>query len=473
MNPRKALCLVLGLALGFVSTTIADDFHCIKKDVSLVDPHALTIDGNFGQSINGLSFQQDAVVTHEKFQYVGYYDGDRRVCIGRRELPSGSWEVVRFADYDFRSNDAHNTISIGVCPADGTIHMAFDHHGHPLHYRVSRQGAASRPKEIAWDASLFGPIADHLEEDRPIRLTYPRFLQTPDGGLQFFYRRGGSGNGDRMMVDYNPESASWSDTRQIDSGKGHYEDRYGKSGSRCSYPNGYDYGPDGKLHMTWVWRENAQGANHDLMYAYSENGGVVWKTNDGRVLPSPAAVDSPEVTVVEIDRGYGLMNTHGQTVDSKGRVHVAMWHCTDSSLQAAGSHPGETRWGPGEAHRNHHYWRDLEGGWHHTVLPGVAGTRPKIFTDENDNAYIIYTDAWKRSVFGREGTVILLAATADSRWEDWRVIHVERGPFGNEMQIDRHRWKNEGILSVLVQETPNEKHQPTALKIMDFMIERR
>ncbi|UCD50415.1 MAG: hypothetical protein JSW27_23185, partial [Phycisphaerales bacterium] len=66
---------------------------------SLVDRQALTIDGAFGQAINGLSFQQDAVLTHGTHQYVGYYDGLRRVCLARRALPSGAWEVIRFADY--------------------------------------------------------------------------------------------------------------------------------------------------------------------------------------------------------------------------------------------------------------------------------------------------------------------------------------------------------------------------------------
>ena len=45
---------------------------------------------------------------------------------------NGAWSVVRFSDYYFASDDSHNVISIGVCPKDGTIHMAFDHHGSSL-----------------------------------------------------------------------------------------------------------------------------------------------------------------------------------------------------------------------------------------------------------------------------------------------------------------------------------------------------
>ncbi len=219
--------------------------------------------------INGLAFQQDALASHKNYQYVAFYDAGRRVCLGRRRLPAGDWQVIRFADYDFKSNDAHNTISLGICPKDGTIHLAFDHHGSPLHYRASRKGVATCPEETAWEASLFGPIVSEVEQGKSIRITYPRFWQTPDGGLQFCYRQGGSGNGDRMLVDYDSEAGTWVDTRQIDSREGTFRDAMGESRSRCSYPNGYDYGPFGRLHVTWVWRESAQGANHDLMYAYS------------------------------------------------------------------------------------------------------------------------------------------------------------------------------------------------------------
>ena len=167
----------------------------------------------------------------------------------------------------------------------------------------------------------------------------------------------------------------------------------GKSGTRCSYPNGYDYGPRGSLHVTWVWRESSQGANHDLMYAYSQDRGKTWRNNRGEPLPEPPGVASPAVKVVDINRALGLMNTHGQAVDSQGRIHTVMWHCTEQSLRAAGSKPGQHRWGPPEARRYHHYWRHGDAVWQHGDLPMVAGNRPKLFMDEEDNAYLVYC-AW-------------------------------------------------------------------------------
>lgn len=469
---------ILLLMIPIVASTVWADVRITKIGDSLVDTNALTIQGGFGQCINGLSFQQDAVVTHAEHQYVAYYDANRQVCLARKKLPTGDWRTIHFADYDFKSNDAHNTISMGICPKDGTIHLAFDHHGHRLHYRASRKGAASDPEGITWDASLFGPITSELEKGKPISITYPRFWQTPDGGLQFCYRQGGSGNGDRMLVNYDAETGTWGNTRQIDSREGLFRDSFGESRSRCSYPNGYDYGPRGKLHVTWVWRESSQGSNHDLMYAYSEDQGKTWLNNAGEHLPGPPHVNSPGITVARVSRAYGLMNTHGQAVDSQGRIHVVMWHCTDETLQAAGSKPGEHRWGPPQARRYHHYWRGRDGRWHHRELPWVAGNRPKIFMDRCDNAYMIFGTKRQSAKLAdghlhSAGDLVVAAATAASKWEDWKVIHLEKGPFVNEMLGDIHRWKKEGILSIMVQESPKKAHEATPLRILDFSLDKR
>ncbi len=478
MTWRVIYLTVLSVILLLSVSLVRADLSVSKIGDSVVDSNALTIDGAFGQAINGLAFQQDAVVTHRGFQYVGYYDGGRRVCLARRKLPRGDWQVIRFVDYDFKSNDAHNIISIGICPKDGTIHMAFDHHGHPLHYRVSRQDVATEPETVTWNALLFGPIHSDLETGKPIRITYPRFWQTPDGGLQFCYRQGGSGNGDRMLVDYDAETGTWGQTRQIDSHAGLFEDGMGQSTSRCSYPNGYDYGPAGKLHVTWVWRESSKGSNHDLMYLYSTDGGLTWRNNAGQTLTEPAHVNSPGITVAHIGREHGLMNTHGQAVDSQGRVHVVMWHCTDESIRAAGSEPGQHRWGPPRGRRYHHYWRDRDGHWHHTELPWIPGSRPKIFVDRYDNAYMIYGAREQASepeekARPLKGDLVIVGATSDSKWTDWKVLHRESGPFVNEMLGDLYRWKADGILSVMVQESPENKHDATALRILDFIVKRK
>ena len=476
-------CILLVVLLCARSPDSLGGLRVVKVGDSVVDAKALTVRGHYGPLMNGLSFQQDAVATHRGYQYATYYDAQRHVCIARRKLPAGDWKVIRLADYAFKSVDAHNTISMGICPNDGTIHLSFDHHGHTLHYRVSRKNAAARPETVTWAASLFGPVISELEKGKKVtRVTYPRFWQTPEGGLQFCYRIGGSGNGDRVLVDYEPTAGAWKNTRRIDSGAGGFQDAFGKSSSRCSYPNGYDYGPRERLHVTWVWRERTQGSNHDIMYAYSEDRGRTWRSNSGRVVGTFAAdkaggktlnVNSPDITVVRIPRGLGLMNTQAQAVDAEGRPHVVMWHCTDRTFKAAGTKGGT--WGPPDARRHHHYWRDKSGVWHHAELPGRPGSRPKLFMDAGSNAVLIYnakreSDKRDKLVLPPRGDLTIAAATAASKWKDWKIIHVERGPFLNEMLGDRYRWKSRGFLSIMVQESTAKPGEPTALRIIDFTL---
>lgn len=92
--------------------------------------------------INANSFQQNAITTVKGWQYVAFYTEDKSgpnhgcyVNLGRRKveplghhLGEGGWEVLTFEDYKQVVDDGHNTISIGVCRGDGTIHVAFDHH---------------------------------------------------------------------------------------------------------------------------------------------------------------------------------------------------------------------------------------------------------------------------------------------------------------------------------------------------------
>jgi hypothetical protein len=458
---KKAILHLLLLVI--LSACCESDLKITKTGDEMVDPMALTLDGSrWGMAINGKSFQQDALVSHVGYQYLAYYDARRNVCLTRRKLPDGPWETIRFTDYLFQSHDAHNTISMGICPTDGTIHLAFDHHGHPLHYRVSSKGVATTPETVSWDTSLFSLVTAELEKGMPIRITYPRFFQTPEGELQFCYRRGGSGNGDRMLVDYDSGSGKWTNTRQIDAGKGEFEDDLGKSSTRCSYPNGYTYGPNGKLHVTWVWRETGSDPNHDLVYVYSGDLGKTWLNNDGQKIDGPPGIQSTGITVVDIPRSLGLMNTHGQAVDSKGRIHTVMWHCTEETLAAEGSKPGEHRWGVENAQRYHHYWRDDGGTWQHRELPWVSGSRPKLFIDEKDNTFLVYE---------KEGNLEIAAASKKSGYTDWRVVHNEQGPFVNEMLGDPYRWEQEGILSVLVQDSPGNPTEPTPLHILDFQTE--
>ena len=86
--------------------------------------------------LNGNAFQQDAITSFNGWQYAVFYSplspGDSSatlyIHLARRELPRGEWEVLIFDDYPQTVDDGHNTVQMGICPGDGSIHLSYDHH---------------------------------------------------------------------------------------------------------------------------------------------------------------------------------------------------------------------------------------------------------------------------------------------------------------------------------------------------------
>jgi len=109
-----------------------------KKTNMLSQPHISILgqDPNRTHRINANSFQQDALTTINGLQYAAFYTspsptspGTCHINLSRRRLSQlQKWENVVLDDYEQRSDDGHNTISVGVCKGDGTVHVAFDHH---------------------------------------------------------------------------------------------------------------------------------------------------------------------------------------------------------------------------------------------------------------------------------------------------------------------------------------------------------
>jgi len=93
--------------------------------------------------INANSFQQCAITSINGWQYAAFYTDEIKgvrkdgcyVNLARRQVSRArdtdtteAWQTILFEDYKQTVDDGHNTISIGVCKGDGTIHVAFDHH---------------------------------------------------------------------------------------------------------------------------------------------------------------------------------------------------------------------------------------------------------------------------------------------------------------------------------------------------------
>jgi hypothetical protein len=341
-----------------------------------------------------------------------------------------------------------------------------------MNYRLSRKGVTTNPDKVEWASYLFTEVSDSLTSEKPLQtVTYPRFIHKPDGGLQFCYRAGGSGNGSRTLVDYNPITGTWENSRKIDTGEGYYKDYLGESTARSSYPNGYTYGPKGVLHTTWVWRESTQGANHDLMYAFSNDYGKTWVNNFNDSILGTITIHSPGTKVVDISRKYALMNTHGQAIDNKGRIQRVLWH-TAIAQNPDLANPAYAPWAEPIDRYYYHYWRNEFGKWIHNRIPGRVGNRPKLLLDKKNNVYLIYGEniepqEWEQSLYFKNAKLVIMGASSSANWRDWKLIHVEEGPFLNEMLFDFERWTRDGILSIIVQETAVNTNKST-LRVIDF-----
>jgi hypothetical protein len=439
---------------------------------SIVEAAALNVPtGPFGTCFNGQTFQQEAVLTLNGYQYAAYYADGGVLCLARRKLAGGRWQSLRFEDYRVTHDDVHNVAALGICPGDGTIHLAYDHHVSTLHYRKSTAGLALHPEANDWSTGAFGETTSRLAGETLHRLTYPQFFGTPRGDLQLIYRLGTSGDGDWYLAEYSAASGEWSILGTLFTRHGTYK----TSLSRCAYPNPVRYGPGNRLHVTWCWRERpANGirdlrTNHDLCYTWSDDYGRTWQNNDGRLaamlgagqtgVSASLGIDTPGTVARRTRYLWGQMNTTTQYVDAVGRVHVINWqHQQDAD---AGSTDLNT-W------RYTHYWRDTNGAWHTNKLP-FWGRKPQIVVDARGRAYVLYGESDDRNYHHIDPgwRLVLVAASPESDWKDWRRLWTSSRTFVGEPLLDPVRWQQEGILSVYAQEQPESAGEASPLHVFD------
>lgn len=402
---------------------------------------------NFTGSMNNYISSQENILSHKGYQYISFYNDDRKVVIARRDVCGGAWEFIIFQDYTQSLNDRHNHVSMGICYGDGTIHLAFDHHAHDLNYRVSVVGLATHPEDFVWAESLFGPVRDYLVVgEKETRVTYPCFFASNDGHLNMAWRAGGSGSGDSKIAFYNGKTQTWESSHKFVDKSGIYRDPHltNPSTSRNAYHQDFVYDRDNVLHATWVWREGSQsGYNHDIAYAWSPDYGFTWYNNDTVKIGEFSVSNqmyikytSPGLHVWELDSRYGMINNGGQTIDHLNQPHLIARHRIQPVVlptpKYANSSDGSY----------FHYWRDTAGIWHQDQL-SVFAARTKIYSDSYGNMYL---------PSGSNRLKILVSEAADN-WANWTQIYqalptTQR----NEHHADRNRLMHDGILSVVSHE---------------------
>ena len=233
------------------------------------------------------------------------------------------------------------------------------------------------------------------------------------------------------------------------------------------YLHGLTYGPGGRLHAAFTWREGNAGVlcssggltNHDTGYVYSDDRGRTWRSSAGQLAgttgSSPVAVSSALV-VDPLDPNHGLMNQESQAVDSTGAPHVVISYVPGRFTQCVTSYAADrTRWA-----RAFHVFRQSNGSWvkrEVPVQPGSTG-RTRIVFDRADNAYLVMP-------FGR-----IVSASKASGWTDWTLVFDAAGmnAFG-EVTVDYSRVAAEGVLSMVYQRRSSGT-TPSPIHVADFRL---
>jgi hypothetical protein len=425
--------IMAGLALVLLLATPAS---AAAPTVALSRSTVLTTQGRTALTytgyMNGESFQQDGIVTYGNRQYSAFWDQSGYVNLSRRQLPSGAWSNLRLTDYQTTSTDSHNTISIGIAPADGTIHLGFDTHSSQFRYRKSVAGLATAS---SWSASSFGAVQTRLTSATSMDVvTYPQFFAHPDGTLQLAIRTGYSGTGDEVLYEYR--NGAWSHI-------GEFID--GTTAGNNAYLFGIEYDDydtaNPLLHVTWTVRETSNAStNHDLYYAYSKDKGRTWRNNAGNVIAtsgsSPLRSDAADLRVWGIAQNRGLINQESQVVDAGGIVHVLASHLPSNA--AGNSDFTAAR----ESAVLVHYWRDKASKvWHQTYTPFLErSARGDIAVDSRDNLYVVSGDSSTRKLH-------IQTASKASSWSDWALRWTSSAIYYSDPLIDHPRLKTQNVLS--------------------------
>lgn len=409
------------------------------KDVNSFKVTNLAQPQNASKVLNLRGHQHHAILSSNGYQYAAFYSvigtnlATRYVNIGRRKLPDGAWQIIRFTDYRQTRNDSHNVISLGICEGNGTLHMIFDQHNGsvPLRYRVSVEGLTSNPEQHNWQVSKFGPVLGALTGVSANAVgnkffTYPRFISMPNGNLQLIRRHGSAINGASHIYTYNKDTSSWTHHGEFINGRAveYTKPDTGAKTKLGPYLNGANY-HNNRLYVTWIWRTTGTTSNNnfDFMYAYSDDYGITWKNNSGVIAgkagSSPMTYkNTVPVKVLDFPEGRGLTNQTGQTVDDKGRVHVYQ------TRNASGGR------------RFMHLYRNDNGTWINNQTDHRS-QRGKITHDSKGNIYAIH----------RSGSI--LKATEANNFTDWKFIR-NNNTFAGEAQYDENRMDSDNVISMLV-----------------------
>ncbi len=372
-------------------------------------------------SVNTVKFRKNALTTYKEHQFVGYYDGEGYLVLGKRKINNDAWVTVK-TPYKGNVNDAHNSISIAV-DGKGYLHVSWDQHDTKLKYAKSKKPLSLKlGKEI--------PMTGKQE----LKVTYPQFYNLPNGNLLFFYRSGASGKGNMIINSFDIENQKWTQIQQnlID----------GENKRSAYWQASID--SKGTIHLSWVWRESWDvSTNHDIGYAQSKDGGLTWQKSNGENYTLPITAKNAEYTWI-IPQKSSLINQTAMTTDSKGNPYIISYWSENKIPQFQ------------IVYKENAVWKKENTGFRTTAFYlGGGGTksipisRPDIFINEKDSSRLIYL------LFRDEerGNKVSIAYKDFNKILPWKIKDITKNAVGQwEPNYDISLWKKHNELDIFTQE---------------------
>lgn len=377
-------------------------------------------DGWANNSVNTTIFRKNSLVTYKDTQFIAYYNLDGYLILGKRKLGTKNW-MLHQTQYKGNVKDAHNAISIMV-DGDGYLHVAWDHHGNPLHY-------ARGKTPLSLELGSEEPMTGQLETD----VTYPEFYLMPNGSLIFIYRDGQSGSGNLVVNYYNLKTKNWiqKQSNLIDG-----ENKRNAYWQAC-------VDSKGAIHISWVWRETWDvSTNHDLCYARSSDFGTTWEKSDRQSYILPIVQDNAQY-ICFIPQNSELINQTSMTTDKSGKIYIASyWREKGSDIpQYHIVYCDKKQWRTVNLNfRNTSF--SLKGGG----TKSIPISRPQIVV-ENDDVYMFFRDE-------ERGAKVSVAESNDITKGIWDIYDLTDFSVGSwEPTYDTELWRSASELHLFVQST--------------------
>jgi hypothetical protein len=414
LNGKKLVISAVLVAMAFVTNAQIKPSSCAK-----IIPAGLAWANN---SVNTVIFRRNSLVTFKNTQYIAYYDEQKNVVLGKRDINSKDWEL-KVTRYKGDATDAHKSISIMV-DGDGFLHMSWGMHGGPFNYC----------KSLSAGSLELGPITP-MTGFKEKSVTYPEFYRLANGNLLFLYRDGGSGNGSLMLNSYNIQTKKWTNL----------QDGWINGENQRSPYWQMVIDNKGAIHISWVWRETGDvSTNHDMCYAKSEDGGITWKKSTGEMYKLPITAATAEYAL-KIPEKSDLINSTAIAVDEKDNPYIVSYWKTegDSTPQYRLIYKTGNVWETQQI-SNRKTPFSLSGGG----TKRIPISRPLLIVTEKNHkkhAYVFFRDE-------ERGNKVSVAISKNLESKKWKYKDLTKSPVGLwEPTYDTELWKNNKILNLFVQ----------------------